>query len=108
MSEAGANPHRQQQLYWAQMIELKVAACYIRRYRDYVGKRVKALGTLRAIASSGSIAAWALWKEYAFVWGAIIAAAQVAANHIQALLDRTPSGRSRSKLVFLSVHSRFQ
>jgi hypothetical protein len=78
MSEAGTNPHRQQQLYWAQMIELKVATCYIRRYRDYLGKRVTALGTLRAIASSGSIAAWALWKEYAFVWGAIIAASQVA------------------------------
>jgi hypothetical protein len=78
MSEAVPNPHRQQQLYWAQMIELKVAACYIRRYRDYLGKRVTALGTLRAIASSGSIAAWALWKEYAFVWGAIIAASQVA------------------------------
>jgi len=60
------------------MIELKVAACYIRRYRDYLGKRVTALGTLRAIASSGSIAAWALWKEYAFVWAAIIAASQVA------------------------------
>src|SRR5258708_18987847 len=72
------NPHRQQQLYWAQMIELKVAACYIRRYRDYLGKRMTALGTLRAIASSGIIAAWALWKEYAFVWGAIIAASQVA------------------------------
>jgi hypothetical protein len=60
------------------MIELKVAACYIRLYRDYLGKRVSALGTLRAIASSGSIAAWALWKEYAFVWGAIIALSQVA------------------------------
>jgi hypothetical protein len=78
MSEPVVNPHRQQQLYWAQMVELKVAACYIRRYRDYLGKRVAALGTLRAIASSGSIAAWALWKEYAFVWGAIIAASQVA------------------------------
>jgi hypothetical protein len=78
MSDAATNPHRQQQLYWAQMIDLKVAACYIRRYRDYLGKRVTALGTLRAIASSGSIAAWALWKEYAFVWGAIIAASQVA------------------------------
>ena len=55
-----------------------MAACYIRRYRDYLGKRVTVLGTLRAIASSGSIAAWALWKEYAFVWGAIIAASQVA------------------------------
>jgi hypothetical protein len=78
MSEAGGNPHRQQQLYWAQMIELKVSACYIRRYRDYLGKRVTALGTLRAIASSGGIAAWALWKEHAFVWGTIIAASQVA------------------------------
>jgi len=78
MSEVTPNPHRQQQLYWAQMIELKVAACYIRRYRDHLGKRVTGLGTLRAIASSGSIAAWALWKEYAFVWGAIIAASQVA------------------------------
>jgi hypothetical protein len=32
-----------------------------------------------------------------------VVATQVAANHIQALLDRTPSGRSQSKLVFLSV-----
>src|SRR6266436_6855380 len=78
MSELVADPHRQQQLYWGQMIELKVAACYIRRYRDYLGKQVAAAGTLRAIASSGSIAAWALWKEYAIVWGAIIAASQVA------------------------------
>ena len=70
--------HRQQQLYWAQMVELKVAAAYIRRYRDYLGKRVTWLGTLRAIASSASIAAWALWKEQAFVWAAIIAASQVA------------------------------
>jgi hypothetical protein len=78
MSEPGISPHRQQQLYWAQMVELKVAACYIRRYRDHLGKRVTALGTLRAVASSTSIAAWALWREYAFVWGVIIAASQVA------------------------------
>jgi hypothetical protein len=86
MNELIPNPHRQQQLYWAQMVELKVAACYIRHYRDYLGKRVTALGTLRAIASSGSIAAWALWKEYAFVWGAIIAASQV----VDALKDVFP------------------
>jgi hypothetical protein len=78
MSEPVTNPHRQQELYWVRMIELKVAACYIGRYRDYLGKRVTALGTLRAIASSGSIAAWALWKEHAVVWGSIIAASQVA------------------------------
>ncbi len=78
MVEAASIPDRQQQLYWAQMVELKIAACYIRRYRDYLGKWVTGVGTLRAIASSGAIAAWALWKEYAFVWGAIIAASQVA------------------------------
>ena len=86
MSELATNPHRQQQLYWAQMIELKVAASYIRLYRDYLGKWVTGLGTLRAIASSSSIAAWALWKDYAFVWAAIIAAAQV----LDALKDVFP------------------
>ncbi len=63
-----------------------MAACYIRLYRDYLGKRVTALGTLRAIASSGSIAAWALWKEHAFMWGVIIAASQV----VDALRDVFP------------------
>jgi hypothetical protein len=72
------NAHRQQQLYWNQLIELKVAAAYIRRYRDDLGKWVTCLGTLKAIASSGSIAAWVIWKEYAFLWAAIIAASQVA------------------------------
>ena len=77
------------------MIELKVAACYIRRYRDYLDTRVTALGTVRAIASSGSIAAWALWKEYAFVWGAIIAASQVA-DALRDVLPFTKKHKSAS------------
>jgi hypothetical protein len=72
------NAHRQQQLYWNQMIELRVAAAYIRRYRDDLGKWVTRLGTVKAIASSGSIAAWAIWRDHAFVWGMIIALSQVA------------------------------
>jgi hypothetical protein len=39
---------------------------------------VTGLGALKAIASCSGIAAWVIWREYAFVWGAIIAAAQVA------------------------------
>jgi hypothetical protein len=78
MTENAQNPHRQQQLYWAEMIELKVATAYIRRYRDYLGKRTTVLGTVKAIASSGGIAGWAIWRQYAFVWGVIIAASQVA------------------------------
>jgi hypothetical protein len=78
MSENATNRHRQQQLYWAQMIELKVAIAYIRRYGDYLGKWTTGLGTVKAIASSGGIAGWAVWHEYAFAWGLIIAAFQVA------------------------------
>jgi len=70
-------PLRQQQLYWKQMIELKVASTYMRLYRDYLGRWVTALGVFRAVASSGSIAAWAIWRQYALIWGAIIALSQV-------------------------------
>ena len=81
-----ANSHRQQNLYWNQMIELKVATGYIRRYRNDLGRKVTALATLKAIASSGGIAAWVIWKEYAFAWGAIIALSQLA----DALKDAFP------------------
>ncbi len=60
------------------MVEIKVAASYMRRDRDDLGVWVTRLGTLKAIASSGGIAAWVIWKEYAFLWAAIIAASQVA------------------------------
>jgi len=35
------------------------------------------MGAVRAIASSAGIGAWAIWREYAFIWGAIIALSQV-------------------------------
>ena len=77
MGESVPNPHRQQQLYWAQLYELKAACVYIRRYRGYLSKWVTTTGTIRAIASSASIAAWVIWKEHAFIWAAIIAVSQV-------------------------------
>jgi len=69
---------RQQEFYWREMTELKISAFYMCRYRDHLAQRVAALGTIRAIASSVSIAAWAIWKQYAFLWGLVIATAQVA------------------------------
>ncbi len=78
VTESVATSHRQQQLYWNQLVELKVAQAYVRRYRDEVATRVRWLGILRAVASSGGIAGWAVWRSHAFVWGAIIAASQVA------------------------------
>jgi len=77
-SEITADPHRQQQLYWKEMTNLKADASYIHLYRDSLGRWVTGLGALKAIASCGGIAAWVVWKEYAFSWGAIIAGSQVA------------------------------
>jgi hypothetical protein len=60
------------------MADLKIASCYIRLYRDYLARWVTGLGTLKAIASSVGIAGWAVWRQLAFMWAFIIAAAQVA------------------------------
>lgn len=75
---ADSDVHRQQELYWQQLVQLKVASCYIRRYRDRLARFVTTLGVLRAVASSGAIAGWAIWHEFAFAWGCIIAASQLA------------------------------
>ena len=87
--ESIPDPHRQQLLYWDQMYQLKLSASYIRLYRDSLGKWVTGLGALKATASCAGIAAWALWREYAFIWGAIIAASQLA----DALKDIFPFAR---------------
>ncbi len=86
MVESGVGIHRQQHLYWNKMVELKVYALYARLYRDRLGRLVTAMGTVRAVASSASIAAWAIWRDYAFVWAAIIALSQV----LDALQDVFP------------------
>ena len=77
-TELVPDPHRQQQLYWNEMINLKADASYIRLYRDSLGKWVTGLAALKAIASCGGIAAWVVWRQYAFAWGAIIATSQLA------------------------------
>jgi len=78
MSENVPDLHRQQKLYWDQMFELKVAASYIRLYRDSlgpVGDRAWCAQGNRILCRDCGLGNL---KEYAFVWGAIIAASQVA------------------------------
>lgn len=53
MSEASAVAHRQQDLYWKELVQLKVRCEYMRRYRAVLAGWVTRLATLRAIASSG-------------------------------------------------------
>jgi hypothetical protein len=70
--------HRQQNLYYNQLFQLKVQCEYIRRYREILSRWAMRFSALRAITSSGGIAAWVIWKEYAFLWGTAIAASQLA------------------------------
>jgi hypothetical protein len=70
--------HDQQKQYWEEMVKLKAASLYIRYYRDYLARWVTGIASIRAVASSVSIAGWAIWHNLSFVWASIIAASQVA------------------------------
>ena len=70
--------HRQQDLYFNELFQLKVACEYMRLYRNGLARWATRFAALRAIASSGAIATWAIVKSYPLVWGGIIAASQLA------------------------------
>ncbi len=69
--------HGVQQQYWNQFTRLKRDAIYINRYHGRVELIDRALSMSSAVASSAAIGGWVIWRESAFVWGAIIAASQV-------------------------------
>ncbi|NPD68290.1 hypothetical protein HN018_19285 [Lichenicola cladoniae] len=71
-------PVRQQSLYWNQLVQLKVGAEYIKAYRERVAGRIWLFDLIKAVASSGAIAAWAIVQAHPLVWGGVIAIAQVA------------------------------
>jgi hypothetical protein len=74
---SATDPRRQPDLYWKEMEELKAAAVCMRLCRNRLARRVRAVDLLKAIASSDGIAGWVVWKDYPFLWTAIIAAAQL-------------------------------
>jgi len=58
------------------MEELKAASVCIRLCRNRLGRFVRAVELVKAVASCGGIGAWVVWKDYPFLWSGIIAAAQ--------------------------------
>lgn len=66
-----------QQKYWNQLKELKVHVYYVQIYAVKQNRHDQMINIFLAITSSSSIAAWALWKDYQFLWAFIIAASQV-------------------------------
>jgi hypothetical protein len=72
-----SNARRQPDLYWKQIEQLKAASICMRLYRNQLAKRVRGVEFVKAIASSGGIAGWVIWRDYHFMWAGIIAAAQL-------------------------------
>jgi hypothetical protein len=70
--------NRQQALYWNELVDLKVACEYTRRYRDRLAAAMNRFAVIRAVVSVSALGTWAAVKSYPMVWGGIIAAAQVA------------------------------
>ncbi|MDN3379724.1 MULTISPECIES: hypothetical protein [unclassified Pseudoalteromonas] len=63
--------------YWNLLKELKAQIGYLHNYASDDEWTDKALNIFMAIASSASIATWAIWKEHQLVWACIIALSQV-------------------------------
>jgi hypothetical protein len=68
------------------MVELKQLATFARLYRDDQAKWVKRIGMVKATATSSTIAGWSIWKDYAVVWGVVLALSQL----LDALKDYLP------------------
>lgn len=76
-SQAG-HPKRQPDLYWRNLQQIKTAAIFMRLYRNRLGRYVRGLEILRAVASSAAIGGWVIWRDHPLLWSSVIVAAQVA------------------------------
>lgn len=95
----GGDNRRQSLLYWRQLGQLKAACICIRLYRNRLGRRVTAVEIVKAVASSGGIAGWVIWKDIPFVWTGIIVAAQL----LDALKNVFPFARQHKAAGDLTV-----
>jgi hypothetical protein len=87
-----------QEHYWKEFFRLKVHVNYLELHlgrAEYIDRAVK---MFLAVTSGGSIGAWVIWKEFAFLWGFLIAASQVL-NAIRQFLPYKDRLRSVSGLL---------
>lgn len=66
-----------QEKYWRYMVQIKAWVFYLDLYGENSYKWEKRINVFSAIASSTSIAAWAIWQQLSFAWSFIIAISQV-------------------------------
>lgn len=66
-----------QERYWKYMVQLKAWIFYVDEYINVSYKWDRRINVFVAITSSSSIAAWAIWSRYSFLWALLIAMSQV-------------------------------
>lgn len=66
-----------QNRYWNTLKELRTHVLYLQDYAACSEWWDKSVNIFLALASSSSIAAWAIWKEQQLIWACIIAVAQL-------------------------------
>ena len=98
ITEEEGPSHRQQDLYFNELFQLKVACEYMRLYRNRVARWVTRFNALRALASSGAIATWAVVQSHPLIWAGIIAAAQVS-DVLKDVIPLTARHQAASALV---------
>lgn len=63
--------------FWKEFHQLKVDIIFIQKLLLDAEKKERFAKIITAITSSASIGAWAIWKDWALLWGVIIAGSQV-------------------------------
>ena len=66
-----------QEKFWNHLVQVKSSIYYLDVYAEESYRWDRRLNVFSAIASSSSIAAWAIWKEWSYAWAIIIAISQV-------------------------------
>jgi hypothetical protein len=82
-----------QQHYWKEFYRLKAHLNYVELMLAKTESIDRSIKIFSAVTSSTSIGAWVIWKNYAFVWGLLIAVSQVlnAIRHFLPYKDRLRS-----------------
>lgn len=100
LPESPDNGIRIQQLYWRQLIQLKVECEYIRRYQAEYRWWVTRINVAKAVLSVGALGTGAASQVSPLLWGGVIAAVQVA-DAVQKALPISKQYESLSALVIV-------
>lgn len=96
--------YRAHNLYWTELVQLKIDTVYVERYRDWLTTWLTRFTIGRAIVSVGALGSWFAGIGHPEVWGAVIVVSQVAEAVVNALpLSTRQKGLSAFALALESI-----